>query len=169
VVDDRLFCVYKMSPRWKIIEIIKEANGKRTAVPVNGIQGIPSFSWQLGHARGGAAPVKHGNEFYSFFHCTIKHKYHDGLPALYPVCLMTFSAKHPFQPMRIARDPIFWPELEDLPPGPHGNKTWYAATTYPCGAFFDAGKWVVSYGYHDHACRISAFDFAEVEERLEWL
>jgi hypothetical protein len=37
---------------------------------------------------------------------------------------------------------------------------------YPCGVVRRGGEWLVSYGYHDHECRIAAFDAAALDREL---
>jgi len=140
-----------------VVQIVGErARTTRTADDV---------SWDYGHTRGGAPPVLHGGEFYCFFHGTDKRQYHDGEPAIYTVGCCTFDP-HTLLPTRVTRSPILWPDFASLPPGPHGGKSWYAATAFVCGAYRDGDTWVLSYGHNDHWCRVSAFNAADVETRL---
>lgn len=152
----RLFVVYSMRP-WVVLELA----GDR-AVPVSHHPGVP---WSFGFARGGAAPVLHNGEWYCFFHGTDKRGHATDLPAIYTVGVCTFEDKPPFRPLRITREPILWPVMEDLPPGPVAGR-WYAATAFPCGAYLDRDQWVMSYGHNDHWCRASAFGVNEIEDRL---
>ncbi|WP_020472436.1 glycoside hydrolase family protein [Zavarzinella formosa] len=155
--DGRLFVVYSMRP-WVVLELTGDL-----ALPVSEATGVP---WKFGLPRGGAAPVLHNGEWYAFFHGTDKSGYDRGLPAIYTTGVCTFESKPPFRPLRITREPILWPVMADLPKGPHGGKSWYAATAFPCGAYLDGDQWVVSYGHNDHWCRVSAFDAKQIEERL---
>ncbi|WP_020472921.1 hypothetical protein [Zavarzinella formosa] len=155
--DGRLFVVYSMQP-WVVLELAGDL-----ALPVSEMAGVP---WKFGLPRGGAAPVLHNGEWHAFFHGTDKSGYDRGLPAIYTTGACTFENKPPFKPLRITREPILWPVMSDLPKGPHGGKSWYAATAFPCGAYLDGDQWVVSYGHNDHWCRVSAFDAKQIEERL---
>jgi len=152
-----LCIVYSMRP-WTVLKLV---DGK--AEPVSESPGVP---WGFGLPRGGAAPILHGNEWYAFFHGTDKKQYERGKPAIYTTGVCTFENQYPFRPLRITREPILWPVMEELPAGPHGGETWYAATAFPCGAYFDSGEWVVSYGHNDHWCRASSFKAEEIEGRL---
>lgn len=154
--DGELFAVYSMEP-WRVVRLY---DGR--AVPE---MQAGNVSWKYGHTRGGAPPVRVGDEYYAFFHGTDKSQYHDGQPAIYSVGCVVFDA-NTFQPKRYTPSPILWPVFEDVPRGPHGGHSWYAATAFVCGAYLDGDTWVLSYGHNDHWCRVSGFARADVEARL---
>lgn len=150
--DGRLYAVYSMRP-WTVLEL---TDGKATEVG-EPHKGIP---WVHGVPRGGAPPVRRGDEFYCFFHGTDK-----GVrPSYYTMGVCTFEATPPFRPLRITRAPILRPDLE------RGKlikrEQSFAVTVFPCGAFRDGNRWVVSMGDCDHYCRVAEFDAAEIESRL---
>lgn len=152
--DGRLFAVYSMSP-WVVVELAGD-----DAIQVSELPGVP---WSFGHARGGAAPVLHDGEWYSFFHGsdfsgrTSSPKRHD----VYTVGVCTFEDRFPFRPLRITSEPVLWPTHAEKANG------WHASVVFPCGAYYDAGRWVVSYGNQDRTCRAIAFDAADIGDRLQ--
>jgi len=156
-VDGRLFAVYSMQP-WRVLELM---GGRAVQLFADG----PNVPWSGGFARGGAPPVLHNGEFYAFFHGSDFSRRGTGQPDVYTVGVCTFEAKPPFRPLRITTQPIFGPDMTDLPRFANG-RLWHAATAFPCGAYHDAGQWVVSYGHNDHWCRVSAFNAEEIESRL---
>lgn len=156
-VDGRLFVVYSMQP-WRVLEL---TGGRAVQLFADG----PNVPWSGGFARGGAPPVLHGDEYYAFFHGSDFSKRGTGKPDVYTIGVCTFEAKAPFRPLRITKQPIFGPTIDDLPRFPNG-RLWHAATAFPCGAYYDGGQWVISYGHNDHWCRVSAFNAEEIEKRL---
>ena len=74
--------------------------------------------------------------------------------------LYTFEARPPFRPKRISPRPIMWPHDSDRP----GRLR--VSVCFPCGAILREGKWIVSYGYMDHECRLAFFDFSKIEQTL---
>lgn len=147
-----LYAVYSMDP-WRVVHLL---DGK--ARPV--LEQRPGVRWGFGVTRGGAAPVRKGREYYCFFHGTDKRFQGDGDPCVYTAGVCTFEAKFPFRPLRQTAEPVLWPDMGSVVPG------WGVATVFPCGAYFDKDKWVVSYGSNDFDSRVSAFDAAEIEDRL---
>ena len=73
--------------------------------------------------------------------------------------LYTFATRPPFAIRRFTPLPILSPD-DDRPA--HMVKS----VVFPCGAILRAGRWIVSYGYHDRECRIASFDAGLVERRL---
>lgn len=107
--------------------------------------------------RGGASPVLHNGEWYSWFHGKLPKKGGNE----YWLGLVTYSADPPFLPLRYVRSKLLEPNRADRPSPtvPHA--------VFPCGAALRGSKWVVSYGYYDHLCKIAEFDATRVETWLE--
>ncbi|HYE77931.1 MAG TPA: hypothetical protein VEI97_08095 [bacterium] len=151
----KLYAVYSLRP-WVVLEL---RDDESTAAVGDHHKGLP---WSHGLPRGGAPPVLHDGEWYCWFHGTDKRK----SPALYTVGVCTFEADPPFRPLRCTRAPVLRPDLTLRQPDGSEAGQWYAATQFPCGAYFEAGRWVVSMGRNDHWCAVSEFDAAQVEGRL---
>lgn len=109
--------------------------------------------------RGGAAPIKRGNEYYCFF-----HDVRDGADGFreYKLCLYTFEDKPPFRVNRIARVPLFSVDKSQRP-----NDTWTPHVIFPCGAFLENNLWHVSAGYMDRWSWLLRFDVNRCEELLD--
>lgn len=113
--------------------------------------------WSGGHLRGGASPVKVGNEWYCFFHGkddrNPKH-------ITYSVGCYTFEDRPPFRVRRITPEPLMVADWATKPADQ------YCACLFPCGAVRRESDWVVSMGVHDRWSELHAFDAADVESRL---
>jgi len=115
------------------------------------------FARELGDIRGGAPPVRVGDEYYCFAHATSKladaHNY--------SAVLYTFAASRPFAVRRVAQVPILVPCMGDTGDG--------KKVVYPCGAVLneEAGAWTVAYGLHDRYAELARFDFDDLESLLE--
>jgi hypothetical protein len=116
------------------------------------------FSRTYGELRGGAPPQRVGDDYFSICHAVSgapgEYKY---VPAVY-----RFSAVSPFAPNAAPRSPL---EL----PNPFGGKRIcpklnpaVGEVIYPCGAAFEGGEWVVSYGINDERCAIATISHETV-------
>lgn len=148
---DELFCVYTIAPHtilhWDGTELLK---AYETAWRPR---------WTGGALRGGAAPVRVGDEFYSFFHGALDHPGHHP-QRTYSLGLYAFEAKAPFKPLRYTREPLMWPPEESRPPNLP------VSVVFPCGAVLREGRWLVSYGLHDRWIEIAEFDAAALERMM---
>jgi predicted GH43/DUF377 family glycosyl hydrolase len=111
--------------------------------------------WEGGELRGGAAPVLHRGEFYSFFHDRIDAH---GKPT-YRMGVYTFAARPPFRVTRFCPSPI-------LSADPRTNPDNYANVIFPGGAAVDRDSWLIAAGIHDRYCEILRIPLAEIERRL---
>lgn len=143
--DGELFAVYSISPH-KILRI----DGERATLAHN----VPSLArWEGAEPRGGASPVRVGDEFWHFFH--------DRSAGVYRIGLYTFDAAPPFAPRRFVAEPILAADQATKPAG------WHVAVEYPCGAVPQPdGTWVVSTGVHDQWTALHRFDDADLQRRL---
>lgn len=109
--------------------------------------------------RGGASPIKRGNEYYSFF-----HDVRDGADGFreYKLCLYTFEDRPPFRVNRIARMPLFSADKKHRP-----NDTWTPNVVFPCGSFLKNNLWHVSAGYMDRWSWLLRFDVNKIEALLD--
>lgn len=124
-------------------------------------------TWSGGYLRGGASPVLHNGEWYSFFHgkwdnhrarlpgqsteCKRRH--------VYTVGVYTFSPEPPFNVLRWCPHPIevAEPDMTD------GN---YADVVFNCGAVLHDGQWAISMGRNDRRSEIRFYPEAWIESQL---
>jgi predicted GH43/DUF377 family glycosyl hydrolase len=116
-----------------------------------------SHKWSGGELRGGASPVRVGDEFFHFFH---------GLTTqangrrLYNVGCVVYEARPPFKVKRYTPDPL---DVADPKTCPQGQ---YADVIFTCGAVKVGDQWALSMGVHDRHCEIRFYSAEEVERRL---
>lgn len=148
--DGQLYAVYSIAPH-KILRI----DGS-TAELVHETT-WPANRWQGGLLRGGAAPVRVGDEFYHFFHGRTEK----GKIKRYTTGLYTFEAAPPFRVRRFTPAPLLTPDPKSRP------KDQWAEVVFTCGAVLHDGRWYLSSGIHDRWTEIVTIDAAEIERRLE--
>lgn len=146
--ERELYSVYSIRPHL----VLHHHDG--VAYPFTEHQWSPQ--WSGGHMRGGASPVRHRGEMWSFFHGSLDHA---GFPhRTYSLGCYIFEAHPPFRPKRYTPNPILLPPKEGWP------RELGVSVVFPGGAFFRDGKWVVAYGVHDSWCHIAEID-PEILER----
>jgi predicted GH43/DUF377 family glycosyl hydrolase len=121
-----------------------------------------AYAGTYGALRGGAVPQRVGEHYYSICHSV--HPAPDGyryVPAVY-----RFAALPPFAPTDAPTRPL---ALEN----PFGPRRVYeklnpavGEVIYPCGAAYDEGRWIVSYGINDEHCAITFLPAADVMASL---
>lgn len=107
-----------------------------------------------GLLRGGAAPVRVGDEFFSWFHWKKERPY------TYALGVYTFEARPPFRPLRVTREPILTADPRTKPPRQ------YCPVIFPCGAVLAGDRWLVSAGIHDDWVEVLTFPREDIERRL---
>lgn len=143
--EDKLFSVYSISPH----RVLRHDGCKASLAYLSG----GTLGWRGGFLRGGASPVRLGDQFYSFFHGMLEHP---SSVRMYTMGCYTFSAKPPFQPLRITRQPL-------LSPSSFEN---HLSVVFPGGALFRGDHWLISFGYQDRESRIFKLGVAELESKL---
>jgi predicted GH43/DUF377 family glycosyl hydrolase len=146
--DGELHSVYTVQPH-----VVLRHDGRRA---VEAGRSTPAFPWQGLALRGGAPPVRVGEEYYHFFH-TLEEV---GGEYIYRLGLDTFAAQPPFAVRRIVERPLLSPDEHDRPPD--SNKR----VVFPCGALLRGERWLVSHGCHDRECRIAVYAADEIERQL---
>lgn len=146
--DGDLYAVYSFAPH-RILRIVGDsaelAFESRTPAP-----------WQGGEVRGGASPVRVGEEWWCWFHDRIEWP-----GRLYRAGLYTFSARPPFAVQRMILSPLLSADPNSRPADQ------YCPVVFPCGAARDGGgRWLVSAGIHDRWSEIFAFHHAGLERQL---
>ncbi len=145
--DKTLYCVYSVNPH-QVLRVV----GERTELAHETPTLIP---WSGGVIRGGASPVRVGNEFWAFAHDRV----HAGL-AVYRTLLHTFSTTPPFAPLRYIPRPILVANSVTKP------EDQYCAVVFASGAVRAGTKWVVSHGVHDRFTELHQWDHDELDQRL---
>lgn len=113
-------------------------------------------AWFGGELRGGATPVRVGDEFWSFIHGRANYQGRTS----YNIGLYTFSAEPPFEARRIIPHPIQWASHADKP----GDQ--YVSVIFPCGAVHCGDHWLVSMGVHDRWTEIRQYSHETLEGAL---
>jgi hypothetical protein len=121
-----------------------------------------AYAGTYGALRGGAGPQRIDRHYYSICHSV--HPAPGGyryVPAVY-----RFSASYPFAPTNAPTQPL---TLEN----PFGPQRVYeklnpavGEVIYPCGAAYDQGRWIISYGINDEHCAITLLPSADVMASL---
>jgi predicted GH43/DUF377 family glycosyl hydrolase len=145
-----LFAVYSIAPH-RVLHLV---GGRAYPFSETNVR----LPWDFGVPRGGACPVRVGDEFYSFFHGVRPWRRHE---KLYALGCYTFAAQPPFAIRRMTPRPLLLPREEDRPPG------WQVSVVFPCGAVLRDGRWHVSYGYHDRWPCVAAFDADLLDQVLQ--
>ena len=146
----KLFCLYTTQPHHVYEVDLKDGKPKL-------ITRHHSENWSncelMEHARGGAPPVKVGEEFFHFYHT--QHKVEGRV--IYSVGLYTFEACRPFNIKRLVRGP-----LVNLVPSRRSLDV-----IFPAGAVAQDGEWLVSCGLDDRETIVLGLGMEDVEKLLE--
>ena len=145
-----LYAVYSIAPH-VIIRIRPDGRCERAA------ETPTPHEWSGGHLRGGAAPVRVGDEFFHWFHGRIEEKY--GKPT-YTTGVYTFEAKPPFRVTRMTSTPVMYGDSRTRP------ADWFVNNWFPCGAILEGQTWIVSAGEHDQWVNVAEWDAGEICKRL---
>ena len=147
--DNELYAVYTISPH-----VVYRIDGN-TAYPAFGVPN--DLKWETGgELRGGASPVRIGDEFWHVFHGMRVI----GGVRMYSVGAYKFAASPPFRPLAITPTPMVLGNLTTRPEG------WKNATIFPAGAILDGDRWLVSYGEHDAWITIAEFNRTAMEAAM---
>jgi predicted GH43/DUF377 family glycosyl hydrolase len=149
--DGALYAIYRIAPH-QVLRI----DGEQAMLVHQSARKIP---WTGGELRGGASPVRVGDEYWSFCH--------DRLEAAgrrtYRTALYTFEARPPFRPLRYLPEPLLTARWSTKPADQ------YCAVVFTCGAVLRSDEWILSSGEHDRWTRIDQFDHEKLEEALRCL
>lgn len=130
--------------------LIYQANPHRVIKMDGGLNKLEEFTsnefnsnWQYGEVRGGTNPILVDGLYWTFFHSSLPWK--DG-KRRYFMGAYAFEPQPPFRIDRMTSLPIL---------SGTDKENWYVglpAVVFPCGSYFEDGKFVVSYGINDIAC-----------------
>jgi predicted GH43/DUF377 family glycosyl hydrolase len=112
--------------------------------------------WSGGEIRGGAAPVRAGDELWCFAHDRVR----EGPSWTYRTLLVALDCRPPFALRRVVTEPILAADRRTKPAGQ------YASVVFAGGALRHGDEWIVAHGIHDHWCELHAFQHADLEARL---
>lgn len=150
--DGDLYSVYSISPEHVVLR-----HRGTTAEEVSRVAWNPVWGGH-GHLRGGASPVRVGDEYYHFFHGMTWDR---GLKRkLYTLGVYTFDAGPPFTPRR-GPALLLAPDVAD-----RATSGGTAGVVFPCGAMLRGDEWLVSYGLHDAGYEIGRWPRKEIERAL---
>lgn len=130
--------------------LIYQANPHRVVKMDGGLNKLEEFTsndfnsnWKYGEVRGGTNPILVDGLYWTFFHSSVPWK--DG-KRRYFMGAYAFEPEPPFRIERMTSNPILGgTDQQDWRPG-------LPAVVFPCGAYFDDGKFTVSYGINDITC-----------------
>lgn len=153
--QNELFAVYTISPH-----VVLHCNGDE-ALPFS--EHKIAMPWAGGNLRGGASPIRVGDEYWSWFHGSVDQ----GQPTpsgpagtrVYNVGVYAFEAKPPFRPTRITPSPVLWGSHDET------GKCW-CDVVFPCGAVLDGDTWRVSAGKFDREIRVYEWRHADIEKAM---
>lgn len=148
--DGRLWFVYSLAEGRQVV--CKTAHGKvmetiETQAPV----------WEYGELRGGTSPVLVGDSYWTFMHSSTywvkpKRRYHMGA--------IRMDSKPPFRITGISRTPILSGSERDY------RKQQDPPCVFPCGAIYENGHWLVTFGVNDCRCAWLRIPHAELEKTI---
>lgn len=149
--DNQIRAVYSISP-WIVVDDLGRELIRHEWQP----------RWKGGHLRGGASPVRVGDEFWCFFHGALDRTWQAPWTRqrYYSVGLMTFDAQT-LLPSRIIPEPLLWGVW------PRMSTSLLKWIVFPCGAFRDGNEWVLSGGTADADIRVWRMGHASLESSLE--
>jgi FkbM family methyltransferase len=146
--ENELHCVYSIKPH----KVLKVTEDRCETVAETTCE----FPNKPGLLHGGAPPMFHRGEYYSFYHRRMgasKDKF-------YTLDVYTFEAKPPFRPSRHVELDLLRPDVKDRPAAhvPHAM--------FPGGAFIDRHDWVISFGYYDKWSEVVHLGINDLERCL---
>jgi hypothetical protein len=146
--DGGLRWIYGMKPAHIILGFGTRGEG------IVSIETENPLPWTGGVMRGGAAPVRVGDEFYVFFHGCLKR--FSG--SVYTAGCYVFDANAPYRIKRQTATPLIWPELPSI-----DEDVVKSYVVWPGGAVLHQGNWWLALGIDDCFVQLKRFSYDEVE------
>lgn len=113
------------------------------------------IKWRWGEIRGGAAPMRVGDEYWSFFHSS----HHDGIKT-YVMGLLTHDVRPPFQIRRYVPLPLLVADATTRPADQ------YCRCVFPGGAVRNGNEWIIACGIHDRWMELHKLNHDDLERQL---
>ena len=160
--EGNLFSVYSLAPL-RILRLAGIREGRMEFADASSAQ-WNHYPWsrRFGTLRGGAPPVLRQGRYVAVYHSC----YQTRTGSRYVAGCLTYSGEPPFAPFACAEHPLALPN-------PFGNRfgqerlnSTVAEVVYPCGALYDGGRWLISYGINDEHAAIAVLDDAAVTGAL---
>ena len=160
------YCIYSFNP-WIVLKF--DENWNATKVWEEDFK----LPWLWGQIRGGALPItilpqtgkfirtRLVTKQFVFFHSSFDPMKELGMKRQYIGGLISFDEQFPFKPTGISRHPVIIPDLE-------ARTEVQANVSYPAGAIYRDGKWIVSIGSGDCECKIMEFNHNELINSLNF-
>jgi predicted GH43/DUF377 family glycosyl hydrolase len=104
-------------------------------------------NWKFGEIKGGATPVKHGENYIAFFHSTIDF---ENKQRQYFIGCYEFEGVAPYRPIRISKEPLLAGEKVNNSVQRINNKLF---VVFPGGAIRNENGWTIFFGNNDYQCR----------------
>lgn len=143
-----LYAIYQITPHR-----IMRVEGER----VQFVHETPTrWPWTGGDRRGGACPIRVGDEYWHFFHDRVEVRGH----RTYRTGLYCFEAKPPFRATRYIPEPILTADPSTKPTDQYASVVWTA------GAVRHGSDWVLASGIHDRWTELHRFSHTELLSRL---
>lgn len=103
----------------------------------------PKHTWAYGEIRGGAPPVRIGDEYWVFFHSSTPATLNNRITRRYVMGAYAFEAKPPFAMTRISKKPILQGSYQNnwSPAKP--------AVSFPAGSLWNGTEWLITGGSND--------------------
>jgi predicted GH43/DUF377 family glycosyl hydrolase len=160
--DGLFYAIYSIAPH-RVLQFSLEGDGAIDFTEAGSTDwNNDPYASAYGNLRGGAGPQFFDGRYWSFCHSV--HNSSTGYR--YVAAVYRFSAAYPFAPTDAPARPL---SLEN----PFGPKRIYeklnpavGEVIYPCGAAYDQGRWVISYGINDEHCAITRLTPADVMASL---
>lgn len=143
-----LYSVYTIEPN----HVVMKVNGNK--ITEHWSTHSPALTdRRYGMLRGGASPMLHNGEFYTFYHMmTEAHG-----QRLYSIGVYTFATDPPFRITRITKQPI---DVADV------NGKQLIDVLFPASAFVEGREWVVTMGVHDDYSQVRYYPIDYIERHL---
>jgi predicted GH43/DUF377 family glycosyl hydrolase len=150
--EGKMFFVYQIDKRFGHEVVALDLNWRPESR--NNTTGI---HWRFGEIRGGTPPVLVGDEYFAFYHSSLKW---GSSNSRYVMGAYAFEAAPPFRITRFTKFPIL--------SGCSGSAQ-IKPVVFPSGAEIREGVWTVVYGINDNQCGWSKIPHSEVTALMNFV
>lgn len=156
------FAIYSVTPH-QVLRFSLEGDDEIAFEPAASCEwAIEDYPASHGGLRGGAPPVLHDGEFWSFCHSV-----HDDAEGYrYAATAYRFARELPFTPTWRPTRPLNMTEAASLQRRYDRLNPAVGKVIYPCGAAHDGTRWLISHGINDEQCAVSLLPDDDVAEIL---
>jgi predicted GH43/DUF377 family glycosyl hydrolase len=122
-------------------------------------RGTKSVTWDYGRLSGGTPPVLLEGQYFTFFHSSLP----ENSVRTYWAGVLSFNAIAPFEITQISKKPLLSADKADK------TVLWKNTVVFPCGAYYNDGEWVISYGHNDYCLKLLKISHAELLTTLQYV